>query len=79
MRRQLSSAEALNDAPQDEYEIEITPAHLRRLARIRRNLEALRVEISEKILAGAQECRETCNTTLELVGELHATVTESTE
>lgn len=49
----------------------LTQASFRKLARLRKNLEALRTEISEKILDGASGCRIEAQ---ELVKDLHATL-----
>lgn len=74
MRQRLPSMEeeAFDIA---EQEIEITPAHLRKLARIRKNLESLGLEITDKILQGAKECRAVCTEALELVEDAHNAAT----
>lgn len=58
----------------DESEI-ISYESIRKLARLRRNLAALKSEISEKILMGARDCHKDIVNTIKVVGELNATIT----
>ena len=46
---------------------------LRRLARIKSNLKSIRLEISEKILDGVKDCRESVADALIIAGELSVT------
>lgn len=50
-------------------------ASVRKLARLRSNLKALQVEISDKILNGVQDCQKTCADALTSVGEVNAAFT----
>jgi hypothetical protein len=50
-------------------------ASCRKLARLRSNLKALQVEISDKILNGVQDCQKTCAVALSSVGEVNAAFT----
>lgn len=47
-------------------------AGIRKLARLRTNLKALQVEISDKILNGVKDCQRTCADTFTSVGEINA-------
>jgi len=74
MRNKQQSASQIDT----ESELSID-AHLhssiKKIARLRSNLKALQIEISEKILNGVKECRESCGETLEIVSDLNASLT----
>lgn len=48
---------------------------LRKLARLRANLKALRSEISDRLFVGVKDCRKYVNNTIDAVGEINAAVT----
>ena len=43
----------------------------RKLARLRANLKAIRNELSNKLLYQMEDCRNTVNTTMDALGEIH--------
>lgn len=49
---------------------------IKKLARLRSNLKALQVEISEKIINGVRDCREVASETMNVAGDLNAAVAE---
>lgn len=65
-------------APQFEEELSLDVQLLqgiKRLARLRSNLKALQVDISEKIINGVRDTRELCDDARSVVGEAHAALT----
>lgn len=52
---------------------------LKRLARIRANLHSIKEEISDKVLEGVKECRDTTKETIDTIGELNAILAEQAE
>lgn len=51
-------------------------ASIKKLARLRSNLKALQVEISEKIINGVRDCREVASETMYVAGDLNAALSE---
>lgn len=63
----VQAEEVVNEITDEQIQI-----GLKRLARIRANLKSIRLEISEKILDGVKDCRESISSTMSAVEELNA-------
>lgn len=79
MPRPLSTAQFEEVESLDRITDEEIQAGLKRLARIRNNLREVRLEISENILNGIADCKETVDSATAALGDLNAVLTGQSE
>lgn len=75
MTRQKQTSAAKHEVTELSGDAQLQ-ASIKKLARLRSNLKALQVEISEKILNGMKDCPELSSEALSDVRDLNATISD---